>query len=71
MQNLPNIEKSAFRRGEYVGYADGVWSISRHGKEWIARKNRDELRARTLREMSSNLEVEAMICQLAVSWEAE
>ena len=28
MKNLPNIEKSGFRRGEYVGYAGGlVWKI--------------------------------------------
>jgi hypothetical protein len=28
MKNLDNIEKSGFRRGEYVGYADGVvWLI--------------------------------------------
>ena len=28
MQNLPNIEKSGFHRGEYVGYGAGkVWRI--------------------------------------------
>jgi hypothetical protein len=35
--SLTNIEKSAFRRGEYVGYAAGlVWHIRRDGREWIA-----------------------------------
>jgi hypothetical protein len=24
-----NVEKSAFRRGEWVGYAHGVWRITR------------------------------------------
>ena len=37
MQSLSNIEKSAFRRGEYVGYAAGfVWHIRKDGREWIA-----------------------------------
>lgn len=30
MKNLPNIEKSKFHKGEYVGYnAAGVWRIER------------------------------------------
>lgn len=30
MKNLSNIEKSKFRKGEYVGYnAAGVWCIER------------------------------------------
>ena len=38
MANLSNIEKSAFRRGEYIGYAAGlVFHIRRDGREWIAR----------------------------------
>lgn len=37
MKNLPNIEKSAFRRGEYVGYASGlVFRICKDGRDWIA-----------------------------------
>jgi len=28
-----NVEKSAFRRGEYVGYAGGCWRITRHGTD--------------------------------------
>jgi hypothetical protein len=32
MQSLHNIEKSAFRKGEYVGYAEGrVYRIKRDG----------------------------------------
>ena len=47
MKNLPNIEKSAFRRGEYVGYAHGVWIITRSNGSngnWFAR-HRDNQRA--------------------------
>jgi hypothetical protein len=37
MKTPSNIEKSAFRRGEYVGYAAGlVWHIRKDGREWIA-----------------------------------
>jgi len=32
MKYLPNIEKSAFRRFEYVGYAEGrVYRVRKHG----------------------------------------
>lgn len=38
-RNLPNIEASAFRHGEYVGY-DGrgqVWHVRKlRDKEWVA-----------------------------------
>ncbi len=50
MKNLTNIEKSAFRKGEHVGYADGVWAITRSNSSygnWAARK-RDDQRAPTL-----------------------
>lgn len=34
---MNNIEKSAFRKGEYVGYAAGyVWHIRKDGREWVA-----------------------------------
>lgn len=37
MRNLHNIEKSAFRRGEYVGYGGGlVFHIRRDGRDWFA-----------------------------------
>ena len=42
--SYPNIEKSAFRKGEYVGYANGVWLITKTNStygNWIAR-NRDD-----------------------------
>lgn len=47
MRNLPNIEKSAFRKGEYVGYAHGVWLITRTNStygNWIARHRDDPRR---------------------------
>lgn len=37
MQDLPNIERSAFTPGAYVGYAAGaVWTITKGTREWIA-----------------------------------
>ena len=34
---MNNIEKSAFRKGEYVGYGGGlVWRIQRGGNGWYA-----------------------------------
>ncbi len=30
------IEKSAFKRGRYIGYAHGVWHIERSGSQWVA-----------------------------------
>ena len=41
MKNYPNIEKSAFHLGEYVGYGDGVWRIRKSNSSygnWIAYK---------------------------------
>lgn len=63
MRNLHNIEKSAFRRGEYIGYARGVWRIvrtDRPGGKWLAwhRDRPDEepkIRANTLAEISERL----------------
>lgn len=33
-----NVEKSAFRRGEYVAYdpRGSVWRVTRSGNEWVA-----------------------------------
>lgn len=31
---LHNIEKSGFRKGEYVGYANGVWRIRKLPGGW-------------------------------------
>ena len=38
MQSYHNIEKSAFRKDEYVGYSQGeIFHIVKHGKrEWTA-----------------------------------
>ena len=39
MRNLTNIEPSSFRHGEYVGYAAGVWHITRRKPSgWHCRK---------------------------------
>lgn len=45
MKNYHNIEKSAFRRGEYVGYGGGiVWHISKSTSSfgnWFAHDQHD------------------------------
>lgn len=55
-----NIEKSAFRLGEYVGYAGGkVYRIARMQRtHWMATEQNGSgvLRAGTLREISRKLE---------------
>lgn len=43
---FPNIEKAAFRRGEYIGYGEGLWRIFRWDSEWRAVKQ--GLAARTI-----------------------
>ena len=64
MQNLPNIEKSAFRHGEYVGYGGGnVWKIKRDPSSGWWRMvaqypqllNAGNYSARTLRLLSDKL----------------
>ena len=67
MRNLPNIEKSAFKKGAYVGYAtykgeSCVYHIRREGGDWIAHTiafitpvSAPILRQRTLTEMSDSL----------------
>lgn len=60
MLNLPNIEKSGFRRGEYVGYAAGdVWRITKStGRaRWvaIARHNGQYVYGDTLVALSATL----------------
>jgi hypothetical protein len=58
MVNLHNIERSGFRSGEYVGYAHGVWRITRGGLGWEAehRKLFRRLSAPTLPLLSVALE---------------
>ena len=58
---MDRIEKSVFRPGEYVGYADGVWQITKSKSSygnWHAR-HRDipnlSLNAFTLRAMNTKL----------------
>lgn len=58
MKNLPNIEKSGFRPGEYVGYHDGAWRIVRHSGIWRALHQGGKywaVEARTLAELSELL----------------
>lgn len=58
MRSLPNIEKSSFRPGEYVGYFDGVWRIVRHSGIWRALHQGGKywaVEARTLAELSELL----------------
>lgn len=53
-----NIEPSATRAGEYVGYAHGVWRIKRgETGSWNARKmdGQGYIFTRTLREMNTQL----------------
>lgn len=60
--NYPNIEKSAFKRGEYVGYCDGAWRIKKDSGSglWWAyppQNSAHELfRADTLGQVSATLE---------------
>jgi hypothetical protein len=63
MASFHNIEKSVFRRGQYVGYADGVWIIRRTNSsfsKWAARHRDDKsaplILAWRLDEMSKKLE---------------
>lgn len=35
MKYLHNIEKSAFRKGEYVGYCNGAQRIVKLGQQWV------------------------------------
>ena len=58
-----NIEKSAFRPREYVGYGNGVWRIWRAGHGWHASRHDDRVEGEvnylitpTLAEMSERLE---------------
>jgi len=68
---MHNIDKSAFKRGEYVGYADGTWRIFKWGSGWRATHDKHgHLRARTLKEMSallSNIKAETQESTMRVS----
>lgn len=59
----PNIEKSAFRPSEYVGYRDGAWRITRANGGWQALHKlgkHGRISAPTLREVSRQLELVAV-----------
>jgi len=57
----PNIESSAFRKGEYIGYCNGAQRIRRCGKGWqtygLASSQGEAVffYARTLAELSDKL----------------
>lgn len=58
-QAFPNIEKSAFHPGEYVGYAAGLlFRIRKNGREWVAHCSKTQTRraAPTLSLLSVALE---------------
>ena len=62
MKNYPNIEKSAFRKGEYVGYANGkVFHIKKSNSSfgtWFAHNqsnNNEQVFAFGLDSLSVNL----------------
>lgn len=59
MHDLHNIEKSAFRKGKYVGYADGAWRITRSWGGWLCSKGGQSFTRRTLAEVSKALDVTA------------
>lgn len=50
-----NIDKSAFRKGEYVGYGNGAWKVSKSGNRWQARKGSEYFFGDTLRDISEQL----------------
>lgn len=59
MRYIHNIEKSAFHKGEYVGYSDGVWRIVKHSRVWRAVHTKGihwSQEARTLAELSAKID---------------
>ena len=66
MKNYPNIEKSAFRKGEYVGYCEGkIYRISKTNSSfgtWFAHdceNYNDQIFAFGLESMSNKLQAKA------------
>lgn len=60
-RSMHNVEKSAFRKGEYIGYGGGdVWRIVKNGNTWRATPRKDinlrEFSASKLKEISAGLE---------------
>ena len=53
-----NIEKSAFKKGQYVGYGCGkVWTITNHGRYWMAQSGTQWIQAPLLRDISKQIEI--------------
>lgn len=69
-KDFPNIEKSGFHRGEYVGYGGGVWRIVRYGKGWNAGRKDPQAHftAPTLEEVSKILTTYAEKKNPGESW---
>ena len=63
MKSYPNIDRSLFRPGEFVGYGRGViWRVRRSGWEWQATSGAGVvLFARTLGGLSRQLSGEAQL----------
>jgi len=64
MKNFPNIDKSAFRKGEYVGYCEGrVYRIAKLGGGYWRAINQfdsaDQIYAFGLEAMSNKLQAKA------------
>ena len=59
MKTLHNIEKSAFRVNQYVGYDNKghLWRIKKEDRRWIANKQTSygRIESSTLMEISSKL----------------
>ena len=58
---MNNIEKSAFRRGEYVGYGGGyVWRIVKQGGYWYAYAQGSDKVLHGLRQKDLQAQLEAL-----------
>lgn len=64
MKAFLNIERSAFRPGEYVGHADGTWRIQRinsaRGKWQASRVGEKLIFGKTLSEVSEKLSTHSL-----------
>lgn len=71
MQSIHNIEKSAFRKGEYVGYAEGrVYRIKRDGSVWFG-MNQDGTSAGSFLQAKTLLDFSRKLTQVAEAIAAE
>ncbi len=67
------IEKSGFHAGEYVGYCDGPWRITKIGDLWNARKRdgTDSFRASTLDGIGRGLDQRANLATARIALRGE